>query len=507
MRFYLVFALLPAIAAFTTGSMTIFAWQRRELPGARVFSLFSGSIFIWSFFAVFEYLSTTASSRALFGKLEYFGIIPFPVFWLIFTLQYTHSDGWLAKRYLAALFVLPSVSFSLAMTDPWHGMIWRSTTWVAEPYPNLIIEHGWWFNHVMVPYSYLLTLGGIGALLKSFVGSTHLYQRQALNLLIAALISFMCNVVYIVSNVTLYGMDLTPIGFAVSSILLHLGLFQGKLFEVSPLSYRTVFLNSTESVIILDLRGNVVDLNPSALRESDLPHVLGLRLEDAFPQYYKILQPLSALEVTQTVELRQQPPAFKEIKVRSLLSQGKRRVGSLIIIRDVTLERQQQAQLEKFAYFDGLTGLFNRRQFVSKAEQALQSETPANWPIALLYIDLDKFKPINDTYGHEVGDAILVRAANRLRYSVRQGDMTARMGGDEFVVLLLEADRTVALSTRRRILASLTQPIRVRELTLYISASIGIACCSQPGSLLSDLLNQADQDMYRTKQQDMPIVD
>ncbi|MEM8805274.1 MAG: histidine kinase N-terminal 7TM domain-containing protein [Cyanobacteria bacterium P01_G01_bin.38] len=502
MRFYLVFALLPAIAALTAGSITIFAWQRRELPGARVFSLFAGSIFIWSFFAVFEFLSTTASNRALFGKLEYPGIVTFPVFWLIFTLQYTHSDRWLNQRNVAALMVVPVISLILALTDSWHGLIWRSTTWSAEPYPDLIIEHGWWFNHVMLPYSYLLFIIGIGVLLQSFLGSSHVYQRQALNLLTAAMISFMCNVLYIISDVKLYGLDLTPVGFAVSSTLLQLGLFQSKLFEVSPVSYRTVFLNSTEAVILLDLRGNIVDLNPAALEESGLPRALGLHFEDAFPNYYKVFQPLPDQETTQTVELHHQPPTFKEVRVRSLLSQGKRRVGSLIIIRDITLERQQQAQLEKFAYFDSLTGLCNRRQFELRAEAALQTE--ANLPIALLYIDLNKFKPINDTYGHEIGDAVLVQVANRLKYSVRQVDMTARMGGDEFVVLLIHADRTVALNTRRRMLSSLTQPLHVRNLTLQISASIGIACCPQDSRLLSDLLNHADQDMYRAKQQDLP---
>ncbi|MEM9163905.1 MAG: histidine kinase N-terminal 7TM domain-containing protein, partial [Cyanobacteria bacterium P01_F01_bin.4] len=399
MRLYLVFALLPAIAAFTAGSITIFAWQRRELPGAKVFSLFASSVFIWSFFAVFEFLSTTASSRALFGKLEYFGITSFPVFWLIFTLQYTQSDRWLNKRSVAALMVVPSVSLILAITDPWHGLIWRSTAWRAEPYPDLIIEHGWWFNHVMAPYNYLLVIVGIGVLLKSFLGSSHVYQRQALNLLTAAMISFMCNVLYIVADVKLYGLDLTPVGFAISSTLLQLGLFQSKLFEVSPISYRTVFLNSAEAVIILDLRGRIVDLNPSALQESSLPRALGVHFEAAFPHYYKIFQPLPDKETTQTLELNQQPPAFKEVKVRSLLSQGKRQVGSLIIIRDITLERQQQAQLEKFAYFDSLTGLYNRRQFELRAAAALQDET--NLPIALLYIDLNKFKPINDTHGHE----------------------------------------------------------------------------------------------------------
>lgn len=193
------------------------------------------------FFAVLEYLSTEEITRIVFGKIEYLGITTFAVFWFVFTLQYTHNDAGLNYRKIQLLMVLPCLSLLFAFTDPWHGLIWKTASLVLDPTPQLLIEHGWWFRYVMIPYNYLLLLGGVAVLLYAFFDSSRLYRQQTLVLLAAAIFPFFFNILYIFAGVTLYGLDLTPVGFAISSIIMQLGLFPGKLFEVSPISYRTVF--------------------------------------------------------------------------------------------------------------------------------------------------------------------------------------------------------------------------------------------------------------------------
>ncbi len=501
MYFSLLFALLPAIASFAAASTMIFAWQRRETPGAQAFSLFSGSVFIWCFFSVFEYLSTTESARITFGKFQYLGIAPVALTWFIFTLQYTQNDAWLRTKNFIPLAAIPFFSLIFAATDPLHGLIWSSATLVTDPITTLDIEHGWWFNYVMIPYQYCALLGGVAVLLYAYFASSVIYRRQTLLLIIATFITFSFNVLYIIADIKPYGLDLTPVGFAISSIVIQLGLFQTRFLDLAPVSYRTIFLNMAEAVVLLDTRKHIVDLNPPAYQECQQTKVIGKPFHDIFPTYFPAVAHHSDEEITQVLKLTHQTPtAIKEIKVRSLQSSGGRRVGTVIIIRDVTLEKNQQEQLKRFAYLDSLTGLFNRRQLQISAKQALLASASDRWPIALLYIDLNKFKAINDTYGHAVGDAVLVHVAHCLKACVRKGDIVARLGGDEFVALLFRANQDAAIATQQRLINTFSRSVELEGYNLQIAASIGIACHPDHGSSLRELLSHADRLMYQEKQ-------
>ncbi len=492
MRTYFIFALMPVAAALATASVAIFAWQRREIPGARTFGFFSSSLFIWCFFSVFEYLSQDEFGRILFGKLQYFGITTFAVFWLAFTLQYTHHDGWLTRRNWFLSLILPGLSLLFGLLAPRLALIWRSVELVHTPFPTLSIEHGWWFHWVMVPYNYLLFALGIGLLLQALFVNSRLYRQQTLFLLIAGLFPFLFNAVYVVADVTVYGLDLTPISMALSNVMVVFGLFRVRLFELSPIPYRTVFLSIAEAVIVLDRQHRVVDLNPSAQRLCTHPNPLGQPLQWVFPQYTEAVQMTSP-------QIVEQGAAYHEVKVTPLKSPGGQTVGKILIVGDVTLEQQQWRQLEQDAYLDSLTGIFNRRQFQQRAEQSLSWCAEHGLPAALLYIDLDHFKHINDTQGHAVGDRVLKHVANSLRRSVRKGDLVARIGGDEFVALLPQTQLTEAQKTRDRIAAQLRQPIRAAQPPFQVAASIGIARYPEDGTSLAVLLETADSAMYQQK--------
>lgn len=498
---YYLLALLPAIAAFATGSIAIYVWQQRSVTGAKSFFGYIFSIFIWCFFAVLEYLSTEATPRIVFGKLQYFGIPFFAVYWLVFTLQYTHNDSRLNHQKMRLLMVVPTLSMIFAFTDPWHGLIWDTVELARTPAPQLMIQHGWWFSYVMMPYMYLLLLGGVGVLLYAYFSSSQIYRQQILVLLSATIIPFFFSILYLLASVHLYGLDLTPISFALSSLIIVVGLFRGKLFKVSPISYRTVFLNTEDAVIFLDPKNHIVDLNPSAKRESLHAKILGKPFHIGFPAYQHLLSTPLTQEITETIKLfHHSQTLLKEVKIRALHSPGHRPVGSVVIIRDVTIERKKQAKLQHFAYVDSLTGLCNRRQLEVTGKLALSTAGKELWPVALLYVDLNDFKPINDTYGHQIGDTVLIHVAKCLKTCVRQGDIVARMGGDEFVALLFKANQNAANNTRERLSLRLRQTIDLETHSFQITASVGVACHPQDGSTLQELLNCADQAMYQDKQ-------
>jgi diguanylate cyclase (GGDEF)-like protein/PAS domain S-box-containing protein len=174
------------------------------------------------------------------------------------------------------------------------------------------------------------------------------------------------------------------------------------------------------------------------------------------------------------------------------------------IISDITQKQKIEAQLRHDALHDGLTGLPNRTLFMDRVEQAIKrSQRYPNYLFAVLFIDLDRFKTINDSFGHAVGDQLLIRISRLLRSSLREIDMVARLGGDEFTILLEDLHNLAeAMSTAERLLAKLSLPVmEIEGQSLFTGASIGLVLSSTGYHDSSSLLRDADIAMYRAKSQ------
>jgi diguanylate cyclase (GGDEF)-like protein len=158
--------------------------------------------------------------------------------------------------------------------------------------------------------------------------------------------------------------------------------------------------------------------------------------------------------------------------------------------------RGSQAQLARLATQDQLTTVLNARAFSERLTQELERNRRYPRPLALLYLDLDNFKVINDSHGHQTGDAVLRLVADAMRSSVRQSDVVGRLGGDEFAVILPETDAQLADGAAKRLAASLRN---VFKGTPNVTASIGVVSCSATEASTDDLLRRADQAMYDAK--------
>ncbi|MCK6407892.1 MAG: EAL domain-containing protein [Thauera sp.] len=184
----------------------------------------------------------------------------------------------------------------------------------------------------------------------------------------------------------------------------------------------------------------------------------------------------------------------------------------LCLLRDITERKEYEARIHRLAYFDSLTGLANRRGFLERLEREIRRAQQNGWRFAVLFLDLDRFKSINDTLGHAVGDALLQQAAERLHAITRPGDMVshdvdglgtaefARLGGDEFTVLLPAITRPEdALPIAERICSSMSAPFTIDGQTLGITTSIGIAVFPEDGKDAATLIKHADTAMYDAK--------
>ena len=163
--------------------------------------------------------------------------------------------------------------------------------------------------------------------------------------------------------------------------------------------------------------------------------------------------------------------------------------------------KKEQSQLFYLANFDALTGLPNRTQLADHFNYALSLVKRNNEHMAVLFIDIDRFKNINDTLGHSIGDAFLIAVAKRIQLVLREEDTACRLGGDEFILILPGCDSEGAVQVAQKLLKIISEPYQIAQYKLLVTASIGIALYPEDGADLETLSKRADTAMYRVKQE------
>jgi len=171
------------------------------------------------------------------------------------------------------------------------------------------------------------------------------------------------------------------------------------------------------------------------------------------------------------------------------------------VIQDITERKNHEDTIMKLAFYDPLTGLPNRRMFYDRLRLVLANSKRYGERFAIVFVDIDGFKQVNDNLGHDAGDLVLQQVARHLEASIRSGDTAARMGGDEFMLILSRVESgQVVLDIAKRILAGCRRPISLENQTVTIGASIGISCFPDDGDTEEVLVKKADSAMYRSKQ-------
>jgi diguanylate cyclase (GGDEF)-like protein/PAS domain S-box-containing protein len=186
-----------------------------------------------------------------------------------------------------------------------------------------------------------------------------------------------------------------------------------------------------------------------------------------------------------------------EVLARDIEYGGK--PAKVVALRDISERKKAAEQLEYLAHHDPLTGLANRSLLRERISASIALAEKSGESLALLLLDLDRFKAVNDLHGHPIGDQVLVRVAARLRAAARGAELIARLGGDEFVILLSAADAAGASEVAQRVIATLLEPLEIGAPFVQINTSIGISLYRQHGSTADELLKNADTALYAAK--------
>jgi len=277
--------------------------------------------------------------------------------------------------------------------------------------------------------------------------------------------------------------------------------------------FRAVMEQSGEALILADLDGRILDVNAEACRSLDYDNeeLISRTISDidANSSQSSVVNWIQALEEGVPVSIeshfRRKDNLVYPVDIRCnlVVLNGQKRL--LASIRDVSERKKAEDKVHYLAYYDDLTKLPNRRLLQNRLELTLSVARRHQHVGALLFLDLDRFKTINDSLGHNAGDELLGLVAIRIKGCLREEDTAARIGGDEFVILVpeLSDDPSVAQGLVRqlaqRMLVEFSLPFNIRDQDLYMTVSIGISLFPLDDSTSSELLQQADTAMYRTK--------
>jgi diguanylate cyclase (GGDEF)-like protein/PAS domain S-box-containing protein len=274
----------------------------------------------------------------------------------------------------------------------------------------------------------------------------------------------------------------------------------------------SVFSSAREGITITDPAGTILDVNEA------FTHITGYSREEVLgknPRRLNSGQQDAAFYDAMYADLQDKDHWFGELwnrrkggelyaemlTISAVRDTQGRLTHYVAMFFDITTIKEHQAQLERIAHFDALTNLPNRVLLADRLQQAMVQSQRRNQLLAVAYLDLDGFKLVNDTHGHDVGDQLLIAVAGAIKQALREADTLARIGGDEFVAVLADLDNAEDCdSTLNRMLAAAARPVRLGGLTLQVSASLGVTFFPQMDGVDADqLMRQADQAMYQAK--------
>jgi diguanylate cyclase (GGDEF)-like protein len=275
--------------------------------------------------------------------------------------------------------------------------------------------------------------------------------------------------------------------------------------------------NINDGVIVVDGDGHVLDINPAARSILGLgprmqPDMSWAQMFCCINEYGENYPNSADLPLARArsgekfanqvavYRVPEQPDTILSLNGQGLFDGNRELVGGLITFRDITDIAKKTSELVKLAQYDELTNLPNRSLFTENLARAIGRSQRKSSPLAVLFIDLDRFKSVNDTLGHDTGDSLLRQVAGRLRRNLRIGDFSGRWGGDEFVVCLEDfGESGNAAAAAQKLLLVLSEKYEIGNSEVYATPSIGIAIYPESGNAADRLIKAADLAMYEAK--------
>ncbi len=518
------FAIYLFISAAITLVASGIAW-RRSAPGSFTLSYLLLSMTIWSGAFATRLLNISFEQKLFWFHVMYVGIITMPNIFLAFILKITSHERWFSRPYLFLFFIQPALSLLLLWTNQFHRLYYESIT--ATEVSGMVmfdfVRGPWYF--VNLTYSYAVVLLALGVMFYSALRLGPLFRSQYRLILIGSVIPWVGSIYSEINFDQFRGLDITPVTFGITGILFAFAVARSRFMDLVPVARSLLIENMSDGLLMLDTINRVVDFNPAMHRflGGNPSTLLGRHISELLGDWLADSDSfLSESESQVEMLIPDEPPRYLDLRVTPLFNAYRNLSGRLIVFRDITdrkdvekklriANRQLQSQLIEIgtlqsklreqAIRDPLTNLFNRRYLEETLDRELARAAREKYSVSIVLIDIDHFKQVNDTYGHEAGDVMLKAIAQVLTSFGRRGDFACRYGGEEFVVAMPNLPIEVAYGraeTLRASLNSLQAPYNRYILTATFS--MGIASSPANGETRESLLRSADKALYKVKQ-------
>ena len=496
----------PSVAGLLLATLlAVFAWRRRDVPGGVMLFLVALAVGWWSLFEILGLAATVVPAKVFYAKLRYVGVVATPVLWLYFALDHV-GRGAALRRWRTHLVALPAVAtLALVVSNEFHGLVWSGTRILSiEGFRVLRFEYGPWLD-VYRWYGYGLVAAGV-VLLGRYLLRAGSAPVAVLTVLVPAA-AVAANALHVSPLGDPLWVDPTPAAAALAATFIGWGLLRAGFLDFPRIARTAVMEALQDGVVVVDPARRIMDLNRVAeellgrSRGESLPDGFGLGSDETGPEV-----------VTGEVDGRDR---VYEVVPNPL--QGSE--GMVLVLRDVTERHRMEgrlrettaalaranAELEEMAHTDPLTGLGNRRDFMRSLRQEVERTNRYGRTVALVLLDLDHFKKVNDRYGHPTGDAVLETVGRVIDSHLRDADFAGRVGGEEFGIILPETDLDGARELAERLRVGIAEECHEasrdgEETTFHVTASLGITAAEPPVPDTDVLFAQADRALYRAKE-------
>ena len=484
------FAIL-CLTAIVSCCVAFTAWIRRdEAPATQPFTGLMGAIALYASIAAINSAITSPSAIVVGAILETLCSTAVTALFFIFTLRFTCRNTWLTRKRIGLIWAVPLFNMGLVAANPLHQWIWADIIPVEG-------SHSLWFQQGpayiwLAAWFYVYVLTGALLVAREALKPVDLYRQQAITVIVSTLPPLVVGTLYVFDWVP-PGLSLLPMSFLATGLIYFTSLFRFRLFDLLPIARDTLIENVSDSVFVLDANDRVIDMNPSAwefthrmgaaaaaLGNARRTRLLGQPVNKVLDRWPSLLRHCTRKENTEAlITICHRPPIHINLRMYLLYGDKAARpsilhrkpTGKLVMLRDMTtlyqgqielmktnqLQQKTQARLEssnrklkkrileiealqeqlhEMAVRDRLTKLFNRHYF----EEALLAEFTkarrSGSPLSIILFDIDHFKRINDTYGHQAGDQALRIFAELIQEKIRTSDIACRYGGEEFILAM-----------------------------------------------------------------------
>ncbi|GAA3441469.1 sensor domain-containing diguanylate cyclase [Planomonospora venezuelensis] len=498
----LVFGLAAVVAA----AVAAVGWRRRrQAPVFGALALFAAGVVVWAVSDVLNLLVTDPGPLLLWGSVLFPSEAAVVIGFFCLTSAVMDRTWRPSRRTAALLAVEPVTVLVLLGTNPWHHLFFAGVErvgWQGE----LVLQLGplYW---VHVAYGYMLVLAGLVRVLRARRAAPRGQRRIYTWTVGTALPPLAVNLVGLPLENQIA--DLTSVGFVLSVIIAYRMVAHPTLPEQIPVARQQVFDTLADAVVVVDGSGRILDHNAAAreLVRRIRPDLAGRISGSPVTEVFGPDVPMTEDSVADRI-LAGAGGGVVDLHLRTspLRDRRDRCIGWALTAHDITEANRLRRQVEEANVLlreqvvrDALTGLYNRRHLTDTLPALLTRSLEAETPLSLAVVDIDHFKKVNDTYGHACGDAVLIRVAQLLATGVRYDDLVARLGGEEFVIVLPGASPEAAVARLER-LRELVADARTRTAghELQVTVSIGVTAFTGAQSS-TELLEAADEALYEAK--------